>query len=69
MTNPIKYTSKDFDTILNDINNDPELADKPNWFKRAIAGIGDTISLWNDALANNLLLRTAFTRKKCTIFA
>ena len=61
-TNPIQYTSRSYATILNDINSDAELVEKPNWFKRLIAGLGDTISIWLNALANLLYLRTAFTR-------
>lgn len=63
LTNPFQYTSKTFEALLNDINNDNELVDKPNWWKRGIAGIGDVIAMWNNALANNLLLRTAYTRR------
>lgn len=62
-TNPIQYTSRTFESILNDINSDNELIDKPDWFKRFIAGIGDVISMWNNAIANNVLLKTAFTRR------
>lgn len=61
--NPIQYTSRTFNTILNDINSDSELVDKPNWFKRIWAGIGDVISMWINALGNNLVLRTAYTRQ------
>lgn len=61
--NIIQYTSKTFEEILNDINSDAELVDKPNWWKRGIAGIGDVIAMWNNALANNLLLRTSYTRR------
>jgi hypothetical protein len=61
--NVIQYTSRTFEAILNDINNDNELIDKPNWWKRGIAGIGDVISMWNNAIANNILLRTSYTRK------
>lgn len=63
MSNPIQYTSRTFESILSDINSDNELIDKPNWFKRLIAGVGDVISMWNNALANNLLLDTAYTRR------
>jgi hypothetical protein len=63
LNNVIQYTSKTFEEILNDINNDSELVDKPNWWKRSIAGIGDVIAMWNNALANNLLLRTSYTRR------
>lgn len=63
MANPIRYSSRDFDSILADLNRDQELVDKPAWFKRAIAGIGDVISMWLDAEANNSALRTAFTRQ------
>lgn len=61
--NPIAYASRTFNSILSDINSDPELADKPEWFKRMIAGVGDVISVWNNAAANNLYLRTAFSRR------
>lgn len=61
--NPIQFTSKTFTTILNDINSDSELIDKPNWFKRIWAGVGDIISMWINALGNNLVLRTAYTRQ------
>lgn len=62
MTNPIQYTSRTFQTILADINSDKELADKPEWFKRLIAGVGDVMSMCLDAQANNNYLETAFTR-------
>jgi hypothetical protein len=62
MNNPIQYTSRTFQTILADINSDKELADKPEWFKRMIAGIGDVMSMCLDAQANNSYLETAFTR-------
>lgn len=61
--NPIKYTSQDFDTVLNDINNDSELNDKPNWFKRLIAGAVDVLSMVINSIANLSFLRTSFTRQ------
>lgn len=63
MTNPIKYTSRTFATILDDINSDTELRPKPNWFKRLWAGIGDVFSMWVNVAANLSFLRTAFTRQ------
>jgi hypothetical protein len=63
MTNPIQYTSRTYNTILADINSDNELKDKPNWWKRLWAGIGDVFSMWENASANNNFLRTAFTRR------
>lgn len=63
MSNPIQYTSKTFASVLSDINSDSELVDKPNWFKRLIAGLADIFSLNLNATANNLLLETAFTRE------
>lgn len=62
LRNPIQYTSRTFNTILNDINNDSDLVDKPDWFKRCIAGLGDVFSLMLNAQANNSFLGTAFTR-------
>lgn len=61
--NPIQFISRTFNTILNDINSDSELVDKPNWFKRIWAGIGDVLSMWVNAMGNNLVLRTAYTRQ------
>jgi len=62
-TNPIQFTSRTFNTILNDINSDPELIDKPVWIKRGWAGIGDVLSMWNNVTANQSFLRTALTRQ------
>jgi len=63
VTNPIKYTSRTFNTALADINADPELADKPDWWKRVMAGVLDVMSMINNGAANNAYLRTAFTRQ------
>jgi hypothetical protein len=61
-TSPIQYTSRTYNTILNDINTDPLLVDKPEWWKRIWAGVGDTFSMYLNAQANNTYLSTAFTR-------
>ena len=61
--NPIQFISRTFTTILNDINSDAELVDRPNWWKRIWAGIGDVFSMWVNAMGNNLVLRTAYTRQ------
>lgn len=63
MINPIRYISRTFNTIISDINSDSELVDTPAWWKRLIAGIGDVISMWNNAQANDSVLSTAFTRR------
>jgi hypothetical protein len=63
MSNPIQYTSRTYQTILNDINSVAELKDKPIWWKRIWAGIGDLMSVYLNAQANNSFLRTAFTRQ------
>jgi hypothetical protein len=63
LINPIQYTSRTFNTILADINSDNELKDKPNWWKRIWAGVGDVFSMWENASAKNLFLRTAFTQR------
>lgn len=64
--NPIKYTSRTYQTILNDINLDTDLASKPNWWKQIWAGVGDVLSLMMNAIANLLLLRTSYTRQAVT---
>lgn len=61
--NPIQYTSRTYERILADINSDAELVDKPSWFKRIWAGVGDVISMWNNSVANQAFLRTAFTKQ------
>lgn len=61
--NPIQLTSRTFLSIYNDINSDPELVDKPDWFKRIIAGVGDMLDVYLNATANQSFLRTAFTRQ------
>ena len=61
--NPLQYTSRTYNTLISDINSDAELADKPNWWKRLWAGIGDVLSMWLNASVNNTFLRTAFTRQ------
>lgn len=63
MSNPIQYTSRTFLQVMNDFNNDPDLVDKPEWFKRMVAGSHDVLSMYENAIANNSFLRTAFTRQ------
>jgi hypothetical protein len=48
---------------MNDINAMPEFADKPEWFKKLIAGAVDSISMIVNACANNAFLRTCFTKQ------
>ena len=59
--NPIKYTSRDFWSVMNDINSDADLAGTPEWWKRIMAGCVDVASMQEDVIANNFNLRTAFT--------
>ena len=63
MSNPIKYSSRDYNSIIADINADPELIDKPEWWKRIWGGVGDVLALYEDLIANEGYLRTAFTRR------
>lgn len=63
MSNPLQYTSRDYNSVLADINSDPTLADKPEWFKRLIAGAVDLTSIWENADANESFLRTCLTRQ------
>jgi len=64
--NPVRYTSRTFQSIMNDINSDQELYSKPNWWKRLWAGVGDVLSIWLNAVVNLLFLRTAYTRSAVT---
>lgn len=63
MTNPISYSSNDYDSVMADINADPELVDRPEWFKRLIAGTRDVSNVYENSIANQSFLRTAFTRQ------
>lgn len=63
MASPIKYASRTYQTILNDINSIANLADKPDFFKKQVAGVGDVCSMINNAQANNSYLGTSFTRQ------
>lgn len=67
MANPFQYTDKTFERVLNSINSNAELVDKPNWFKDMAAGIADIAALWNNAAANNTLLGTAYTRRNVSL--
>ena len=60
---PIQYSSRTYQTIMNDIDSDSELVDKPIWFKRIWAGVGDVISMCLNAVANQSFLSTAYTEK------
>lgn len=61
--NPLQYISRTYNSLISDINNDSNLVDKPEFFKRMIAGLGDILSMWNNVSANQSFLRTAFTRQ------
>jgi len=62
MTNPIiQYSSRTYNTILADINAVADLKDKPEWWKRMLAGVGDNLSMQLNAQANNNYLETSFT--------
>jgi hypothetical protein len=63
MNHFIQYTSRTFNTVLNDINSHPELVDKNDWFKKLIAGAVDVLSMMINATANNAYLRTCFTKQ------
>jgi hypothetical protein len=62
-TNPIAFTSRTFDSTLNDINSDPTLRDVPDWIKSFLAGIADVASMMVNAVANDLVLDTSYTRE------
>lgn len=61
MGNSIQYTSRTYNTVMNDINNVSYLKDRPQWFKEYIAGVMDVISMINNASGNENYIDTAFT--------
>lgn len=60
---PIQYDSRTYQAVMNDINSVPELADLPENHKALIAGSHEVLSVYQNAIANNNYLRTAFTRQ------
>lgn len=58
-TNPFSYTSRDFNSIYEEI--DDLYPNKPDWFKTTIAGLFSVAHWYLDARAQNLLLTSAFT--------
>lgn len=62
-SNPISYTTKTFESAIAEINSEPLLIDKQDWWKRFLAGVVDMMALLNNAVANNSLLGTSFTRR------
>jgi hypothetical protein len=48
---------------MNNINSDPLLRDKPEWWKRIWAGVRDVEGVQMNAIANQAFLATAFTRQ------
>lgn len=58
---PFQYTSRTYNTLLADINADVHLKDKPEWWKRIWAGVGDVLSMILNAQANQSYLTSAFT--------
>ena len=57
--NPVfKYSSRTYNTALNDINSNSELKDKPSWWKSYIAGAVDLLSMVINGTANQLYLET-----------
>ena len=66
MSNPIKSTSRSYNSIIADIDTDVDLRSKPRWWKRIWAGIGDQINRMLDVVYNLVFLRTAFTRRAVT---
>lgn len=63
MANPIiNYTTRDFLSIMAQINNDPLLKQTPDVWKKMFAGIFDNFSNQLNAIVNALLLPTAYSR-------
>lgn len=64
MSNPIiKYTSRSYTTVMNDIDSNSELRDKPSWWKKIWAGVMDVVSMIINAISNDSYLETAFTEE------
>lgn len=57
--NPFSYTSRDFDSLFNEIN--VLYPNKPDWFKTTIAGMFSNAHWYLDARAQDLLLQSAFS--------
>lgn len=62
MSNPIKSTSRDYESIINDINNNASLKNTPQWYKDIMAGVGDMLNTMLDLAYNESNLSTAQSR-------
>jgi hypothetical protein len=57
--NPFSYTSRDFESILGELNT--LYPNKPDWFKYSIAGLFSMAHWYLDARAQDVFLSSAFT--------
>lgn len=62
MRNPISYSTRDGLTIQAQIDSDAELRQTSSVWKKLFSGIFDSLSNTLNAVANSLLLRTAYAR-------
>lgn len=60
--NYVKYSTRDYASVLADLNADPVLAEFPQDLKSAIAGPFDTLNNTINLVANSLFKRMAFSR-------
>jgi hypothetical protein len=59
---PISYSTRDYNTVLSQIESDAELKEYPTRFKRLLAGVFDVINNTINAVANALIPSTAYDR-------
>jgi hypothetical protein len=60
--NPINYSSRDYSSVISQINADPDLKQQPARFKITLAGLFDVLNNTLNAIANSLFIRLSFSR-------
>ncbi len=58
----VNYSTRDYSGVVSQIESDPDLKEQPTRWKRLIAGVFDVLNNTINAVANALLLRTAYDR-------
>lgn len=58
----IDYSSRDFQSVISQIDSDSELKEQPSRFKIMIAGVFDVLNNTLNAVLNSLFIRTSFSR-------
>lgn len=62
----LNYSSRDYASILTEINNDPVLKEHPSYFKSMVAGVFDVLNNTLNAIVNAIIPSTFYSRPIAT---